>query len=89
MVVRNLHVVCVPTSPGEADPPLVIDANAVLSVTTPSELLQAIAGRQAEVVQRPCRVENSQLFPRGALEFWAESGNPLSGEHPPGLFVSE
>jgi hypothetical protein len=34
-------------------------------------------------------VEDGQLLPCGALEFGAEGGDPLSGEHPPGPFIRE
>ena len=45
--VVDLDVVGAAVSPGEADAPLIGDADAVLSFAIPGELLQAVAGRGA------------------------------------------
>ena len=49
MIVHDLHILGRLTPPYEADPPLVIDANAVLASTVPLQGLKTIAGRSGQV----------------------------------------
>ena len=52
MVVRDFDVVDVAFLPPEADPPLLVDADAVLTFAIPFELLQSVSRRYSEIVQR-------------------------------------
>jgi hypothetical protein len=52
MVVSDLNIVRVAISPSEADTPLVVDADAVLTGSISPEPLKAIAWRDAQVLQR-------------------------------------
>jgi hypothetical protein len=51
MVVHNLNVVCIPRAPAKADSPLIVDANAVLSLSVSLELFQVISWRDSEVTE--------------------------------------
>ena len=51
MVVHNLNVVCACIGPAEANAPLIIDADAVLSAAFSLQRLKMITGRNAEVSQ--------------------------------------
>lgn len=51
MVVGDLHVESVTCTPTKADPPLIVDPDAVLANPIPAELLQSIARRYAKVLE--------------------------------------
>jgi len=51
-------------SPLEADPELIVDSDAVLSLSVAVQFLQAIAGRNAQVIERLCAIEQGELSSR-------------------------
>lgn len=51
MVIDNLHLVSVAFSPNEADTPLIIDPNTVLSFAVAAERFEAIPRRGSQVAQ--------------------------------------
>ena len=53
MVVDDLNIMGVAVAPAKADPPLVIDSDAVLSFSIAQQALQPIAGRSPEVSKLP------------------------------------
>ena len=55
VVVNDLHLLWSGGGPHEADPPLVVDPDAVLPDPTALERLEPIARRDAEVLERLCR----------------------------------
>lgn len=65
MIVDDLHLVGVAITPDEADPPLRVDANAVLPPTSPNEFLET-GGWHTQILRRFGRVEEEQL-PKGSL----------------------
>ena len=73
MVVDDLDVPGFAITPYETDPPLVVDANAVLLFPITSQALQAVARREPQIVQAGGRIEHSQFSERCALEI----GRPL------------
>ena len=83
MVIADLDVMCSIGVPDEADPPLVVHANAVLSITLTSESLQAVVRRASQVFQGDCCIQHEKLPVRLTLNFGAQAGNPLTFEDPP------
>jgi hypothetical protein len=74
MIVGDLDVVRVAVFPSKADPPLVVDPNAVLAPAIPLECHQAISGWCHQVLQRSCPMEIEQFA--SSLPFdAAEPGN--------------
>jgi hypothetical protein len=57
MIVDDLNVMRVATLPAEADPPLPIDPNAILSLPIAVQRFQLIAGRNAQLNQVCRRVK--------------------------------
>jgi hypothetical protein len=68
MIIDDLDVVRVTRAPNEADPPSLVDADAVLTSPITLELFQAICGRNPQVVQAGCSIEHPELPKGGALE---------------------
>jgi hypothetical protein len=48
VVIHNLHFVGMTLTPNEADPPLVVDSNGMLSVPVAPQCLQMIPGRGSQ-----------------------------------------
>lgn len=67
MVVDDLHITRTRSSPGEADPPLVIDPNAHLPLAGALERLQSIPWGDPEIVQGSSDLELTQLPSRHLL----------------------
>jgi hypothetical protein len=55
MVIHDFHLLRVATEPDEANPPLVVDAHAVLTGTAAFESLQSVTRRRKQIAQRPSR----------------------------------
>ena len=68
MVIYDLNLVGVVVAPDEANPPLVVDANAVLAMAIAPKRLQAIPGRLLEIVQPADAIQIEQLAPCHPLE---------------------
>jgi hypothetical protein len=51
MIIDNFYVVGVPFAPDEAEPPLLIDPDAVLSLSVAMQKFQAISRRRGQVSQ--------------------------------------
>lgn len=66
MVICNLDIMGISGLPFEADSPLIIDADTVLTGPIPSQLFQMIARWDEQVLQRSGIVQHSQ-FAHGSL----------------------
>jgi hypothetical protein len=76
MVVHNFDVVGV--APGEAQPPLVVDADAVLSGPVAGQRLQVVGRGLAELRQPGCRGQRPQLAPGNLAQIAREAlGYPV------------
>jgi len=64
VVVRDFDFVGISILPAETDPILLIDPDAVLSVSIARESLEMVPGRNRELLQIPDTVELRQLAPK-------------------------
>lgn len=80
MVVHNFHVQRIFAVPAEANPPLVIDADAVLAFAVVFQRFQMIAIRHAQIIQAARLIQQQQFPPRHALNLVRQ---------PPGRFIVE
>jgi len=65
VIVDDLDVERVAVIPAEADPPLIIDSDAMLTLPISREFFQAIPRRHFEVAQRVSRVQQEELNTEG------------------------
>ena len=72
MVVDDFDIKCIGLTPAETDPPLIVDANAVLPLALPFQGLQTVSRRGSEIAQFHGAVQLPQ-FPAGYL---LEGGEP-------------
>jgi hypothetical protein len=64
VIVDDLDVMGISVVPDEADPPLLVDADAVLASPIPEQGLEPIAGRDLQRIQPRSRIELQEL-PQG------------------------
>src|SRR3990172_12888877 len=88
VVVADLHVVSIVLSPTEADPPLVVDSNAVLSGAIPRQPLEPVARRCAEVLETLCAIDQEQLPVCTPLHISRKPPRTLALEHLPRFAVA-
>jgi hypothetical protein len=89
VVVDDLHIRCTGVGPAEADSPLLVDSYAVLASPVSFQLLQAVAGRDPEVIQVLGGVEKQQLPMGRSLQFWTKQLGAFPFPDPLRLFVGE
>jgi len=89
VVIRDLDLKRIPTPPLKAHSPLIVDAYAVLTFSPAGELLQPVAWRNPQVLERPGRMKENQLLPRGTLELEREGWDTVAGEDPFSAPISE
>ena len=67
MVVHNFYVQRILTMPAEANPPLIVHADAVLAFAVVFQRLQVVAIRDTQIIQAPGLMQHQQFPPRHAL----------------------
>jgi hypothetical protein len=75
--------------PAKTKAPLVVDADAILPVAIPAELLKSIAGRYAQVVERISGVKQRELTQCRPLQTSSEFFNALVPKEAFGFLVGK
>jgi hypothetical protein len=68
VIVHDLNFVSIPLAPNEAKTPLVVNPNAVLSLSAAMQSFQAISGGRCQIAQFRGAVQLPELAPRDALD---------------------
>jgi len=68
VVIHNLHIKGIALLPDKTDPPLVIDADAVLARPVTLQSFQSVGGWYAQIIQVPGVVQHAQLTPGKLLD---------------------
>jgi hypothetical protein len=68
VVIHNLNVMRIAVTPGEADPPLIVDPNAVCPGAITPEQFKLVSRRYPKILQAPCLMEVQELPPRSPLD---------------------
>jgi hypothetical protein len=89
VIVDDLHVVGVAVSPAKADPPSIIDANAVLPCSISSQALQPVAGRYAKILEARGGVQDAELPKTHSLHVFPEPPDRLPVEQALRVTVAE
>jgi hypothetical protein len=88
MIVNDLNIFSATRRPTEANPELVVDANAVLAVTVSAQCFQAIAWGHTKIIQAISLIQLLQFSPCDRLDV-DESPNPVSIEQRLGVRTIE
>src|SRR5579872_5950537 len=89
VVVCNFNIASVAVFPVEAESPLIVHANAVLTVAIAAQFFQAIPRRHAQVVERLCCVQQQQLAQSRSLYGTRDLFDRLPAEEPFGFLVTK
>jgi hypothetical protein len=89
VVVDDLDVMSVSADPAKADPPLVVDANAVLAETIGGELLQTVRRGHPEVSKAGGGIENEQFAKGNSVKIRGHPSDPLAPKESLGVGVTE
>jgi hypothetical protein len=68
VIIHYLDIIHFAITPDEADSPLIVNPNAMLTGSVSSERLEAVARRHAQLLQLPGGVKVKQLTPGHALD---------------------
>ena len=60
MIVENLDLPCVAITPGKADTPLLVDANAMFPKSVAAKSFQPVAGRDPQIIEAASRINRKQ-----------------------------
>ena len=89
MAVNDLHLLPYGVGPHEADPPLVIDPDAVLSGTIALDCFEPVAGRSPEVLDGLRWSGLTKLTQCDTMDPWIDRPHALTPPQPFGVFVAE
>ena len=89
MIVNDLDLVRVTISPPKADPPLIVDANTVLTGAIAFQRLETVPRRHSEIVQRLGRVNGDQSAQHRPQELSGIAPNALALEQGFGIPIGE
>jgi hypothetical protein len=89
VVVSYLDVCGTSGGPGEADAPLVVDADAVLTLAVAVQLLEAVARRNPKVVDVIGGVEDQKLAVSNSLKVGAELADVRATPYELGFLIRE
>jgi len=89
MVVHYLNVKGVSLFPLEANSPLLVYANAVLTAPVAGELLQAIARRKSQVLKRGRGIDDKQFTKCSLLHGARPFAHRLTLEQSPGVLIAK
>jgi len=89
VVIRYLNIMRIPVTPSEANAPLIVNANAVLTGPISLELLESIPGRDPQVRQSLGSIQYQQLPESAPMKTRWQSANTLALEEPFGVTIPE
>jgi hypothetical protein len=87
MVVNYLNVVRIRFTPDEADPPLVVDADAPLALPVALQLLEPIRWRNRQIFKSHGGIQHAEFPDRYLLQIGRKLARPLEAEQPFRLVV--
>ena len=89
MIVRYLNIMCVAIFPAKTRPPLIVNADTPLSLPVSSQFFQSIPRRNAQIIDRLCRIYGLKLAPGNVLHMRGDGPNPMPVEYRRGELVGE
>ena len=89
MVIDDLDIVGVPFVPPKTDTPLIVDADAPLTFSIPSQFLQPVGRWNTKEIKAGSAVNQGQFSKDGFLNVPGESGGKEPAEYLQGFFAPE
>ena len=88
MIIRDLDIENIAASPIEADPVLIVNANAVLPLPAALQRLQSVAAKRAQIAQCSGGIQHAELLKRLSVTLLISPAAP-GGEQPLCLAIPE
>jgi hypothetical protein len=89
VVVHDFNFPCCTVAPLEAEPPLIVNADAMLAASATVQGFQAIAWRDAKIINFLCRIDGKKFGSRTALDLVRNVSNRVAREKRNRTFVGE
>jgi hypothetical protein len=89
VVVHDLDFPCFTLAPPETNPPLIVDADAMLTASITVQGFEAVAWRNPKVVKLLCRVDGKKFGSRTALDLVGNVPNRVAGKESDRTLVGE
>jgi len=80
VIIHQLDFPCGIVAPFEANPPLVVDANAVLAAAISVQSFKTVTRRNPEIIELPGRVDREKLGSRPGLNLIRKQSDDIAGE---------
>jgi hypothetical protein len=87
MIIDDFNIVRIASSPYKANPPALIDTDAMLSLPIANEFLKAVSGRNTQIVQHSSNIEDLQLSACFSLDLRRKLSRELTAEDPLSFLV--
>jgi hypothetical protein len=89
MIVDDLNVPGFAIPLHKTDPPLIVNANAALTLAVAVQRLQTIAGRHTQIVKLLCRVDRKQLRAGAPLNLRRQIADGVAGKDRSRTFIAK
>ncbi len=89
VVVSQFDAQCVSRRPDKTDPPLVVDADTILSFAITGQFFQPVATRNSQIVNSLGRIDHVQFPLRGTLNRQLQARHTLASKDLFGLPIVE
>jgi hypothetical protein len=89
VVIHDLDVPCLTYAPPETNPPLIINADAMLTASVTVQGFEAVAWRDLKVIDLLCRVDGKKFGSRTALYLVGSVPNRVASEESGRTFVGK
>jgi hypothetical protein len=89
VIIYDFHIVTITVLPSKTNPPLLVDANAILTYAITAQFLQSVSRQDFQIVKLFRRVENFQFHSRLALDIRWQGTGFLALKEFFGLFIGE
>jgi hypothetical protein len=87
MIIDDFNIVRIASSPSKANPPALIDTDAMLSLPITNEFLKAVSGRNTQIIQHSGNIEDLQLAACASLDLRWKLSRESTAEDPLCLLV--
>jgi hypothetical protein len=89
VIIQDLDFPCFTFAPPETDPPLIVNADALLTASVTLQGFAAVAWRNPKVIDLLCRVDGKKFGSRTALYLVGNAPNRGASEERDRTFVGE
>lgn len=87
MIIDDFNIVRIASPPYKANPPALVDSDAMLSFPIPDEFFKTVSGWNTQIIQRSGNIEDLQLAACVSLDLGGKLSRELTAEYPLSFLV--